>query len=62
MLPHDSVTRAARRHCEVCQTFQPDETGRCPMCATESPGRSGDVVDDLVAQRGARLGQRDGAA
>ncbi len=54
---HDSpsVTRPGKQACEVCQTFEPDETGRCPLCAPESNKRSGNVVHDLVAHR-------DGAA
>lgn len=50
-----SGARAGKQACEVCQSFQPDETGRCPLCAPESNGRSGDVVHDLMAHR-------DGAA
>lgn len=58
MRPHYSASgpRALQKQaCEVCQSFEPDETGRCPLCAPESHGRSGDVVNDLMAHR-------DGAA
>lgn len=54
LLPHDdafSGARAATHRCDVCQTYKADETGRCPLCAPGSSGRSGDIINDLAAHR-----------
>lgn len=38
--------RTVKQWCVVCQLFEPDETGRCPLCRPAE----GDVVADLLAE------------
>ncbi|RYP80849.1 hypothetical protein EKO23_24325 [Nocardioides guangzhouensis] len=38
--------RTVKQWCVVCQLFEPDETGRCPLCRPSE----GDVVADLLAE------------
>ncbi len=47
--------RTVKQWCVVCQLFEPDASGRCPLCR---PTGSGDVVADLLTIRG----REDGAA
>ena len=39
--------RTVKQWCVVCQLFEPDDSGRCPLCQPTS----GDVVADLLAER-----------
>lgn len=47
---HRSLTgfRTVKVWCDVCGVFEPDETGRCPLC---QPPATGDLVGDLLAER-----------
>jgi uncharacterized paraquat-inducible protein A len=40
--------RTVKVCCEVCQVFESDDSGRCPLCQLE---HSGNLVDELRAQR-----------